>query len=136
MIDDGKIIYYYSFLKNTKNLYKELKYKIPWQYFYYKIYNINVKTPRLMHIIYFPTKINLPNLNKIKNIIENITRKKFKYAVLNYYRDGLDYIGFHSDREVNKNEIVASLSIGDSRKFVLKHIYQNIKYKFNISDAI
>ena len=43
------------------------------------------------------------------------------YAQLNYYRDGQDYIGWHSDSEVEKGDLIASISLGAERKFSLRH---------------
>lgn len=39
------------------------------------------------------------------------------------YRDGNDFIGFHRDDEadVPGKNVIASLSLGTTRKFVLKH---------------
>jgi alkylated DNA repair dioxygenase AlkB len=47
----------------------------------------------------------------------------FNYILGNYYRDGKDSIGFHADDEpsLGKNPLIASLSLGASRRFVLKH---------------
>jgi len=51
---------------------------------------------------------------------------------MNYYRNGKDYIGFHSDSEVNKGDLIASISLGTTRKFVLRHK----KWKENETDKI
>lgn len=43
------------------------------------------------------------------------------YAQLNLYRDGSDYIGYHTDSEVAPSGKVVSISLGQSRKFILRH---------------
>lgn len=47
----------------------------------------------------------------------------FNFALLNYYRDGKDYIGPHSDSEldIKKNSIIASVTLGAERDFVFQH---------------
>lgn len=59
----------------------------------------------------------------LKNKLEEITNFKFDYVLINYYRDGNDYIAYHADREAigkGKN-VICSISLGATRKFVLKH---------------
>lgn len=48
----------------------------------------------------------------------------FNSLLLNYYRNGGDSIGLHTDSEPNlgDNPVVASLSLGVSRKFSLRHM--------------
>eukprot|EP01126_Amoeba_proteus_P038884 TRINITY_DN4074_c0_g2_i4.p2 TRINITY_DN4074_c0_g2~~TRINITY_DN4074_c0_g2_i4.p2 ORF type:complete len:138 (+),score=24.98 TRINITY_DN4074_c0_g2_i4:403-816(+) len=58
----------------------------------------------------------------IKSTIEKMFDFSFDYVLMNFYRDGRDYIAFHSDGEalpVGK-EIIAGLSLGASRRFLLK----------------
>ena len=44
-------------------------------------------------------------------------------VLLNLYRDGHDYMGFHADNEpeLGLNPVIASLSLGAERRFVFKH---------------
>ena len=47
----------------------------------------------------------------------------FNSALANRYRDGRDYMGWHSDNEaaLGPCPVIASLSLGATRRFVLKH---------------
>lgn len=47
----------------------------------------------------------------------------FNSALANRYRDGRDYMGWHSDNEaaLGPRPVIASLSLGATRRFVLKH---------------
>ena len=47
----------------------------------------------------------------------------FNSALANRYRDGRDYMGWHSDNEavLGPRPLIASLSLGATRRFVLKH---------------
>jgi len=61
----------------------------------------------------------------LKERIESLLDVTFDYVLLNLYRDGKDHIGFHADGEAiaeGKNTI-ASLSVGATRRFVMRHKY-------------
>ena len=62
-------------------------------------------------------------LLEIKRRIEVVTASTFNSVLLNYYRDNRDSMGFHSDDEPELGErpVIASLSLGEERTFVLKH---------------
>jgi alkylated DNA repair dioxygenase AlkB len=59
----------------------------------------------------------------IKARIEAAVEWTFNSVLLNYYRDHRDSVGFHSDAEPELGErpVIASLSLGAERIFVLKH---------------
>ena len=64
-----------------------------------------------------------PTLLDIKTRIEDVAGTAFNSVLLNYYRDNRDSIGFHSDDEPELGErpVIASLSLGEERTFILKH---------------
>lgn len=64
-----------------------------------------------------------PTLLKIKNDICVATGHTFNSVLLNLYRDQHDSMGWHSDDEpeLGRNPVIASLSLGASRRFRLKH---------------
>ena len=59
----------------------------------------------------------------IKSRVEAAARTDFNSVLLNYYRDHRDSMGMHSDDEPELGErpILASLSLGEERTFILKH---------------
>ena len=59
----------------------------------------------------------------IKTAIETLTGQRFNSVLLNYYRDNQDSMGMHSDdeRELGPEPVIASLSLGEERTFLLKH---------------
>jgi alkylated DNA repair dioxygenase AlkB len=59
----------------------------------------------------------------IKSRVQAIARTGFNSVLLNYYRDQRDSMGLHSDDEPELGEqpILASLSLGEERIFILKH---------------
>ena len=62
-------------------------------------------------------------LLRIKDRVESKTSHKFNSVLLNDYKDGSVGMGWHSDdeKELGKNPIIASLSFGANRDFILKH---------------
>ncbi|AUC80846.1 alpha-ketoglutarate-dependent dioxygenase AlkB [Lacinutrix sp. Bg11-31] len=66
-------------------------------------------------------------LLKIKSKIETKTDAKFTTCLANLYRDGNDSNSWHADneKELGKNPIIASVTLGAARYFNLKH--KNVK---------
>lgn len=64
-----------------------------------------------------------PTLLKIKNDIEALSGHRFNSVLLNLYRDENDSVGWHSDNEaeLGPNPVIASLSLGQTRTFKMKH---------------
>lgn len=64
-----------------------------------------------------------PTLRQLKNEIESATGHRFNSVLLNLYRDQHDHVGWHSDDEpeLGPNPAIASLSLGATRTFKLKH---------------
>jgi alkylated DNA repair dioxygenase AlkB len=62
-------------------------------------------------------------LLEIRKRVETVTAASFNSVLLNYYRDNRDSMGFHSDDEpeLGQRPVIASLSLGEERTFVLKH---------------
>jgi alkylated DNA repair dioxygenase AlkB len=67
-------------------------------------------------------------LRSIKLKIENLTGAKFNSVLLNFYRDGQDSMGAHSDDEpeLGRNPEIASVSLGATRR--IRFIPRNKKY--------
>jgi alkylated DNA repair dioxygenase AlkB len=59
----------------------------------------------------------------IKTRVEKVAGTSFNSVLLNYYRDHRDSMGLHSDDEpeLGLRPIIASLSLGEDRAFILKH---------------
>jgi len=64
-----------------------------------------------------------PELLAIKQRVEAETGITFNSVLLNLYRNGKDGVGWHSDRTDNfgQNQIIASVSFGETRPFRLRH---------------
>lgn len=57
-----------------------------------------------------------PHISQIKEYIEEITQEKYEYCFINFYKNGKEYIGYHSDKEADKSYVI-SISLGATRKF-------------------
>ena len=62
-------------------------------------------------------------LAEIRRAVEAASGTAFNSVLLNYYRDQRDSMGFHSDDEpeLGRAPVIASLSLGATRSFILKH---------------
>ena len=123
------------------NLLRELAEEIPWVQNKIKFYGKESLVPRLeswhgdegMSYTYSGIKMDAKpwtkNLLVIKESIEPIAKTTFNSVLINYYRDGKDRVAWHSDdeKELGKNPVIASVSLGAERKFKLRHK----KYKEN-----
>ncbi len=75
-----------------------------------------------------------PELLAVKQDIERASQAEFNSLLINLYRDGKDSIGFHADDEpeLGTNPVVASLSLGSARDFVLKHKKTGEKHTYEL----
>uniref|UniRef100_A0A6B2LF18 Fe2OG dioxygenase domain-containing protein n=1 Tax=Arcella intermedia TaxID=1963864 RepID=A0A6B2LF18_9EUKA len=140
--DNAQISYHPDLLTpaEAKSLYEHVKQDIPLTHGHYVMFGKSIPTPRLLSCVaesdisdsytVTPWYPFTPQLNDLKAKLEKFCKCHFKYAQINYYRDGKDYIGFHSDSEVKEGEFIASISLGQTRRFVLRHK----KWKENCSD--
>lgn len=86
------------------------------------LYGNNNKSYSYSNITMTPHPFSLPLL-EIKSKIEEYHPKNFTTCLLNLYRDGMDSNGWHADneKELGKNPVIASISLGSERAFHLKH---------------
>lgn len=78
-----------------------------------------------------------PTLLEIRHDVEAAAGVGFNSVLLNYYRDGRDSMGQHSDAEpeLGVNPVIASISLGAVRQFVLKHVRTGAKLKFELNSG-
>lgn len=62
-------------------------------------------------------------VSSIKRKVESVCDYQFNSVLLNYYRDGQDSNGWHSDdeAELGINPVIASISLGAARDFHLRY---------------
>jgi alkylated DNA repair dioxygenase AlkB len=70
-----------------------------------------------------------PTLLAIKLRVEKLTGSQYDACLLNYYHNGSEGMGWHSDNEksISPNSSIASVSLGATRKFQFKHKIQGLK---------
>jgi alkylated DNA repair dioxygenase AlkB len=73
----------------------------------------------------------------LKEQIEKICGEKFNCVLVNLYRNGQDSNGWHADDELalGKNPIIASLSLGATRRFDLKHNLTKEKISYDLTSG-
>ena len=137
-LPDAIFEYYPNFFSKEKadELYTLLYEKTPWQQDIITVYGKNHPQPRLTalygnegkpykysNIIMNPHPWN-STLTYIKEAVEEKANHKFTTVLLNLYRNERDSNGWHADneKELGRNPIIASISLGEERSFQLKHI--------------
>lgn len=65
-----------------------------------------------------------PLLDEIRQRVVTAVGQPLNAVLLNYYRDGQDSMGWHSDAEaeLGRNPLIASLNLGGARRFDLRRI--------------
>jgi alkylated DNA repair dioxygenase AlkB len=78
-----------------------------------------------------------PLLAQLRSAVEAATGHRYNSVLLNYYRDGADSMGMHSDdeAELGPRPAIASLSYGATRTFFLRHKRSKRTLKFDLADG-
>ncbi len=63
-----------------------------------------------------------PEFAAVRDSLEPLTAVRFRYVLVNRYRDGADSVAWHNDREVAHmaRPVIASLTLGATRAFDLR----------------
>lgn len=147
-LPQADIILYEHFFtkKESDQLYKRLIENTKWQQDHIKLFGKQIALPRLTawygnsNENYHYSGISMPvndwteDLLLIKARIELYAKINFTGVLLNYYRDGQDSVGWHSDdeRELGENPLIASVSFGETRLFQMRHLTDKKIKKANI----
>ncbi|RZA35372.1 MAG: alpha-ketoglutarate-dependent dioxygenase AlkB [Lysobacteraceae bacterium] len=78
-----------------------------------------------------------PLLDGIRHAAEAVTGRHYNSVLLNYYRDGRDSMGMHSDdeAELGPEPAIASVSFGATRPFILRHKTTKETLKLALTDG-
>ncbi|HIK36669.1 MAG: alpha-ketoglutarate-dependent dioxygenase AlkB [Geminocystis sp.] len=132
----SEIFYYEDFLaKEEADCYFErLKNEIVWEEKEITLFGKTYKMPRLTAwygdaeavysysgLTFYPKPWNGVLLS-LREKVEGFVGSSFNCVLLNLYRDGKDSMGWHSDdeRELGENPLIASVSFGGERRFLLR----------------
>ena len=68
-----------------------------------------------------------PCLSELRNLLQEKLECSFNSVLANAYRDGRDSMGWHADdeKELGARPLIASLSLGASRRFMLREKVKN-----------
>ena len=151
-LPDAELLYKPDFLGpgEARVLFSYLREEVPWQQDDIRIFGKTYAQPRLtalfglkgkpynysgitMHPLPFPER-----LLSLKEVVETKADQRFTSCLLNLYRDGNDSNGWHADneKELGQNPVIASLSLGETRKFKMKHRREkHLKYDLELSSG-
>ncbi|MGB1369964.1 MAG: alpha-ketoglutarate-dependent dioxygenase AlkB family protein [Flavobacteriaceae bacterium] len=148
-LKDGEVLYDRNFLSSVEasRYFKILRNETAWQQDQIKVFGKVYDQPRLTalyannnfpysysNITMYPSPFSA-TLLEIKEKVEQQLKKEFTTCLLNLYRHGQDSNGWHADneKELGKNPIIASVSLGAERMFHMKHRTDNSqKIKINL----
>jgi alkylated DNA repair dioxygenase AlkB len=116
-------------------LFRQLRQEVAWEVHRIRLFGREVDSPRLScwigdagaSYVYSKTKFEprpwSPSLQNLRKEIERAAGAHFNSVLANLYRDGRDGMGWHSDDEPELGDapVIASLSLGATRRFSLKH---------------
>lgn len=142
-IEDGLIHYDPKFIdrKHADNLYSLLRDSINWKQESMNMYGRQVAFPRLTawygdtdrHYSFSGITLQ-PNpwtteLKELRNSLNEACKANFNSLLLNMYRDEKDSISWHQDaeNELGVNPVIASISLGSTRRFNLRRIDDHSK---------
>jgi len=150
-LPDAEIQFYPALFSaaDCERLWTELKTQIQWRQDSIQMFGRKLPLPRLTAwygdpgAVYAYSGIQLTPLSwidcllEIKSRLATVSPDCFNSVLLNFYRDGQDSMGWHSDDEpeLGTNPAIASVSFGGSRKFKLRHRYQNYKTQLELTDG-
>lgn len=135
---DGDLAYYPSAFTavQANRIYQLLRQEIHWQQEEICIYGKTHLIPRMQcwigdpHCSYrYSGKTFFPfpwptTCQQLLNRVNEISDVKFNSVLANWYRSGMDHMGWHSDDEpeLGSEAVIASLSFGDCRDFALRRV--------------
>lgn len=148
---DADVFYKPNFYAEAKSnaLYQQLNQQIQWRQETIKVYGKSHPTPRLScwmgdasldyrysNMTMTPVPWNELSL-EIKANLEDSTGEAFNSVLMNFYRDGQDSNGWHSDDEVElgNDPVIASISLGAARDFHLRHKFTKQKVALSLENG-
>lgn len=137
VLHDANITYIEEFYSSAQsnNYFNKLKSRIDWHQQKIFLFGRSILEPRLTAFYSSEDKsytysgkkrygkMMTSDLTKICEYVEKYCHHKFNSVLLNYYRSGNDSMGWHSDdeKELGLNPVIASLSFGGSRVFLMRN---------------
>jgi len=132
---DGSVYLFENYIQDDDHLFEKIVKETAWEQKDITLFGKTIPQPRLISwcsdpgVTYkysgteFKPCLWPKHLNKIRQNLNFDFKTSFNSVLLNYYRDGTDSMGLHSDDEkvLGKNPTVASISFGAERLFKFSH---------------
>lgn len=150
VLPDAELLYKPDFLstEEANQLFRKLLTEVTWKEDTIRIFGKTYMQPRLTALFgtegksYSYSGIQMdpspfsPELKELKSRIEAFSGAKFTTCLINLYRDGSDSNGWHADneKELGHHPFIASLSLGATRSFHLKHrVEKSLRYRMQLN---
>ncbi len=133
----AELILYRGFIEpdDSRKLLARLTTDVSWRQDRIRLFGRDCQVPRLQQfqgnagLSYRYSGLRLqaqpwhPQLEQLRKKIAIVEPTAFNCVLLNLYRDGSDSMGWHSDDEpeLGPDPVIASVSLGQTRRFVLRH---------------
>ena len=148
-LPDASLVFDPNFLPREEGdrLFTVLQEETPWRQDEIRIFGKTYLQPRLTALYgnngnsYSYSGITMeplpftPELRALKAMVEQNCGHEFTTCLLNLYRNGSDSNGWHADDEtaLGPNPVIASVSLGATRAFHLKHRSQkSLRYRMQL----
>lgn len=133
--NDSKVLIIRNYVDSdtSTNLCEKLKTELAWRSEELLVYGKRIMQPRRIYAcgdpgltyrysgLSIPVTPWIPEVLGLKERISEESGITFNSCLLNEYRNGQDYIGYHSDREaLGPGNTVVTISLGGSRDFYFK----------------
>ncbi|NVJ66595.1 MAG: alpha-ketoglutarate-dependent dioxygenase AlkB [Gammaproteobacteria bacterium] len=146
-LKDAELLYWPNLFDDL--VFEELMEQIQWQTETIRIAGIERVVPRLTAWYgdkgadyYYSGVRHKPyawslQLLVIKEQLKQLIGHSFNSALCNLYRNGQDSVAWHSDDEpeLGENPLIASVSLGATRRFELKHKTDKLKHKIDLTSG-
>lgn len=144
VFSDGpqQLIYYPDFFSHSH--FDRLHNELPWQQNDIRVFGKWHREPRLTcwfgpeytySSIHWPTQPFPEIMKTISGELERASSFPFNAVLANYYRDGSDSMGWHSDNEPEMDaSLIASVTFGGKRLFKFRHKTTNAKLDIELHD--
>ncbi|MFB9135796.1 alpha-ketoglutarate-dependent dioxygenase AlkB family protein [Vibrio olivae] len=146
-IDDGKLYWHPHFLdaNEADDLFQTCYQQLAWRQESITLFGNSVLQPRLQawygDACYQYSGLMMQPLPwpdfllTLKQRCEAIADTSFNSVLANLYRNGQDSMGYHQDNEpeLGHQPIIASVSVGEQRRFTLKHLTTKQTYNLELT---
>lgn len=146
-VAQGKIYHDPHFLSHSEadHYFSQLRTTLPWQQESIMMFGRSVLQPRLQawhgDAAYTYSGLTMAphpwttELSDLKGRCETIADVSFNSVLANLYRNGQDSMGWHQDNEpeLGRNPIIASINLGETRRFVLRNLHCKTQIEYELS---